>query len=232
MMQNRGMNLRSLVLLLTVLFPGATAWSQTASIEQIHGDTCWVGRSGDSIRVASFNDRQAELWNSVALEEEVRKILLASEITTEGEVTVSLSCSNLGHNIIVRGSTDQGLRFCLYTDMKFSSFEVYGDQKNQPECWPYILGELLIYEPDEELRGQALKVLTQMKYRKDIAGISAEGSVITLHLRPNLRFAEAHLLEILRKDTDLPEGLVIMLNEVVGYSAAQTLLMRWKASVL
>ena len=112
--------------LLTLL--GALSWASTSwAMESIHGGTCWIERQGDTLKVVSFNDRQAEFWNSFSLGEQVREALASVKVLAQGEVTISMACSDLGHRLVIRGASVQNQRFCLYTDMKFSSFEHHRD---------------------------------------------------------------------------------------------------------
>jgi hypothetical protein len=215
-------NAISTALLFALIFLGTELTSAAAPIEQIHGGTCWVAKDGSTIKAVSFNDRAVGFWNGTTLREDAMKILTSAQLTPGADLQVSLACSDLGHQVIVRGVSLLGQPYCLSTNMDFSRFELMGDDFPEGSvCHPYGLQQILIYEPDEEVRGQVLSVLTARRYAGDIETISVEGSVIEVKLRSIFRFKERMFLKALESDKSFPEGVAIGLNDIMGFPSEQ-----------
>lgn len=190
-------------------------------IQRVHGDTCWLSSSGGSIRVASFNDRTAELWDEAGLKASVEAVLHRAGVKPSGAVQVHLACSDLGHQILIAGAAGGQSSYCLATDMKFSGFELYASSAGT--CDPYVAGEILIYEPDEAARGEILSRLTRKEHGRDIAAVTAEGAVILVRLRKAHHFNEPAYLKRLEKV--LPQGSAAFLNSVAGFPSEQAALL-------
>ncbi len=197
------MKLSSLSPFMIALAMAFSAQAEDVMIQSIAQGACWVEEGPESLKIASFNDRESLLTSRDDIEWQIEE--LVSENNKKNKALSSdlnLHCGGYGSSLVVKAEVNN-LPVCLWLKLNKGKLEVRSlgglEVSKDNLCDGYKWQELIV-----GVKNLAQKELLENNYKDMIKEVTVvSGATLKVVLTPEFKGREAEAQAILKKSLDL-----------------------------
>lgn len=199
------MKLSSLSPFMIALAMAFSAQAEDVVIQSIAQGACWVEEGPESLKIASFNDRESLLTSRDDIGWQVEELVSENKKNKAQTSDLNLHCGGYGSSLVVKAEVNS-LPVCLWLKLNKGKLEIRSMgglevSKNSKDnlCDGYKWQELIV-----GVKSLAQKELLENNYKDMIKTITVvSGATLKVVLTPEFKGREAEAQEILSKSLDL-----------------------------
>ena len=189
------------IIALTLAF---SVQAEDLMLQSLGQGACWVEEGPESLKIASFNDRESMLTSREDIQWQVEELVESKKTKAKSLFNdLNLHCGGYGSSLVVKAEVNN-LPVCLWLKMNKGNFEIRSlgglelSKNTNNLCDGYKWEELIV-----GVKSEAQHVVLQGDFPEMIKSVSVvSGTTLKVVLTPEFRGRELEAQNILKKAHD------------------------------